>query len=462
MYHPQRASPQPSQSYLIPAFNLDDDNFEPLWASASQPFNPHSESPSQRRSPVEEVDPIIEEEIALCKAWVATSEDSVEGNGKKSGRVLDGNRIRLVFSQFCEIYNSVRDRHQSGSCDNTVYQEAELEYCTIYNALFTLTECWKIVKDHPKWKKSQDISDSTTLWGELNDEAADSEDVEAQEVPAPIGRDRAKGRSHPLSIYELSRELELGSRVERPNFDDDEIDDVAPLDNGLFHLYEVISVKSPKIGTRLKIDDVAGLDNSEFDLRSDEYEEDKFVLYEVNSDHEEGEFNSDEEVREKEKGVPAAMRCFDRAKIYIYMRSGDGENGVVAMRREKFVPLGGPSGGDERRGGNVYLQVGGAMNLLLLFRNSIHFRAGRGSHGQGSKMNGAKGEDVVVKVPPGMVVRAVGKDGVVGGVLLELLYSGDKALLLPVGRGGRRNASFKSGTNKVARIAENGEEGPEM
>ncbi|GJR40075.1 kinase-like domain, phloem protein 2-like protein, partial [Tanacetum coccineum] len=162
----------------------------------------------------------------------------------------------------------------------------------------------------------------------------------------------------------------------------------------------------------------------------------KFELYEVNSDNEEGEFDSDEalegeeEVREKEKGVPAVMRCFDLAKIYV--RSGDGGNGVVAMRREKFVP------------------------------NSIHFRAGRGSHGQGSKMNGAKGEDVVVKVPPGTVVRAVGKDGVVGDVLLELLYSGDKALLLPRGRGGRGNASFNSGTNKVPRIAENGEEDPEM
>ncbi|GKB21919.1 GTP-binding protein OBGC, chloroplastic, partial [Tanacetum coccineum] len=184
-----------------------------------------------------------------------------------------------------------------------------------------------------------------------------------------------------------------------------------------------------------------------------------------NSDNEEGEFESDEElegeeVRENEKGVPAVMRYFDRAKIYV--RSGDGGNGVVAMRREKFVPLGGPSGGDGGRGGNAYLQVDGAMNSLLPFRNSIHFRAGKGSHGQGSKMNRAKGEDVVVKVPPETVVRAVGKDGVVGDVLLELLYSGDKALLLLGGRGGRGNASFKSRTNKVPRIAENGEEGPEM
>ncbi|KVH91459.1 hypothetical protein Ccrd_006518 [Cynara cardunculus var. scolymus] len=171
-------------------------------------------------------------------------------------------------------------------------------------------------------------------------------------------------------------------------------------------------------------------------------------------------FATEDKIEDDEKGVPAVMRCFDRAKIYV--RSGDGGNGVVAFRREKFVPLGGPSGGDGGRGGNVYLEVDGSMNSLLPFRNSIHFRAERGSHGQGSKMNGAKGEDVVVKVPPGTVVRAAGKDGVPGDVLLELLHRGDRALLLPGGRGGRGNASFKSGANKVPRIAEDGEEGPEM
>ncbi|GKD69130.1 GTP-binding protein OBGC, chloroplastic [Tanacetum coccineum] len=72
-------------------------------------------------------------------------------------------------------------------------------------------------------------------------------------------------------------------------------------------------------------------------------------------------------------------------------------------------------------------------------------------------MNGTKGEDVVVKVPPGRLLKRLGKTG-----LLDLLYSGDKALLLPGGRGGKGNASFKSGTNKVPRIAENGKEGPEM
>ncbi|CAL5415691.1 unnamed protein product [Camellia sinensis] len=109
-----------------------------------------------------------------------------------------------------------------------------------------------------------------------------------------------------------------------------------------------------------------------------------------------------EEVKEKEKGVPAVMRCFDRAKIFV--KAGDGGNGVVAFQREKYVPFGGPSGGDRGRGGNVYVEVDGSMNSLLPFRQNIHLRAGRGSHGQGKKQNGEKGEDVVVKVAPGTVI----------------------------------------------------------
>uniref|UniRef100_M8CGJ0 GTPase obg n=1 Tax=Aegilops tauschii TaxID=37682 RepID=M8CGJ0_AEGTA len=89
---------------------------------------------------------------------------------------------------------------------------------------------------------------------------------------------------------------------------------------------------------------------------------------------------------------------------------------------------------------------------------SLHYRAGRGAHGQGSQMAGAKGEDVVVKVPPGTVVRSAAGDI----ELLELMKPGQRALLLPGGRGGRGNAAFKTGTNKVPRIAEKGEKGPEM
>lgn len=183
--------------------------------------------------------------------------------------------------------------------------------------------------------------------------------------------------------------------------------------------------------------------------------------YEFDESFDQGDVFEGEATKEKEKGVPAVMRCFDGAKIYV--KAGDGGNGVVAFRREKYVPLGGPAGGDGGRGGNVYVEVDVSMNSLLPFRQSVHFRAGRGGHGHGKKQHGAKGEDVVVKVPPGTVVReSVGRGGLQGDVLLELLQPGQRALLLPGGRGGRGNASFKSGTNKVPKIAENGEEGPEM
>ncbi|KAK1318918.1 hypothetical protein QJS10_CPB04g00781 [Acorus calamus] len=184
-------------------------------------------------------------------------------------------------------------------------------------------------------------------------------------------------------------------------------------------------------------------------------------------DEEESESESEEEDDmeddkvEKERGLPAVMRCFDRAKIYV--KAGDGGNGVVAFRREKFVPLGGPSGGDGGRGGNVYIEADPSMNSLLPFRKSVHFRAGRGGHGQGRNQGGAKGEDVVVKVAPGTVVReAPGEGEEEGAVVMELVKPGQRSLLLPGGRGGKGNASFKSGNNKVPRLAENGELGPEI
>ncbi|KAI7746350.1 hypothetical protein M8C21_030601, partial [Ambrosia artemisiifolia] len=264
-----------------------------------------------------------------------------------------------------------------------------------------------------------------------------SSEIKLSDLPLPTHKQNKP--SSDINIYKIDDNLESNSLDSDNNNNNNEEEDEedSGFDYGKFELFEVNS-------------------DDEFD--------DEYVIDELGFENEhKGEEDLGlelEDVKEKEKGVPAVMRCFDRAKIYV--RSGDGGNGVVAFRREKFVPLGGPSGGDGGRGGNVCLEVDSSMNSLLPFRNSIHFRAGRGSHGQGSKMNGAKGEDVVVKVPPGTVVRAAGKDGVPGDVLLELLHVGDRALLLPGGRGGRGNASFKSGTNKVPRIAENGEEGPEM
>jgi GTP-binding protein len=199
----------------------------------------------------------------------------------------------------------------------------------------------------------------------------------------------------------------------------------------------------------------------EYDEEGDDDDDDAEVVVfhpddDDDDDYEDGEDAEEADGEAKEKGVPAVMRCFDTAKIFA--KAGDGGNGVVAFRREKYVPHGGPSGGDGGRGGDVYVEVDGEMNSLLPFRKSVHFRAGRGAHGMGQQQAGAKGEDVVVKVPPGTVVRT--SDGRVE--LLELMKPGQRALLLPGGRGGRGNAAFKSGTNKVPRIAEKGEKGPEM
>lgn len=188
------------------------------------------------------------------------------------------------------------------------------------------------------------------------------------------------------------------------------------------------------------------------------HDEDSIFIQPEEEWQEHGEEEHD--VQCKDKGVPAIMRCFDRTRIFV--KAGDGGNGAVAFRREKFVPFGGPSGGDGGRGGNIIVEVDGAMNSLLPFRKNLHFRGEKGGNGRGKKQGGARGEDVIVKVAPGTVIREAIKGGVDGDVLLDLLHPGQRACLLPGGRGGRGNASFKSGFNRVPRIAENGEEGPEM
>ncbi|KAL2614237.1 hypothetical protein R1flu_025929 [Riccia fluitans] len=165
----------------------------------------------------------------------------------------------------------------------------------------------------------------------------------------------------------------------------------------------------------------------------------------------------DEEEVCKERGIPAVMRCFDRAKIYV--KAGNGGNGVVAFRREKFVPFGGPSGGTGGRGGHVYIEADSSMNSLLPFRNKVHFRAGRGAHGGGKSKDGAAGTDITIKVPPGTIIRESSPEG---KVLLELTKPGQRQTLLPGGAGGRGNAAFKTGRNNAPQLAEFGEEGTEM
>ncbi|MBC7263038.1 MAG: GTPase ObgE [Chloroflexi bacterium] len=146
---------------------------------------------------------------------------------------------------------------------------------------------------------------------------------------------------------------------------------------------------------------------------------------------------------------------FDEAKIHV--RAGDGGNGCVSFRREKYVPLGGPNGGNGGAGGDVYIVASRHLNTLLAFEKKRHFKAGRGEHGRGKDQHGARGEDVLIEVPLGTVVR----DAESGELLADLVADGQKVLVAKGGRGGRGNASFATPTNQAPRIAEKGEPGQE-
>ncbi len=149
------------------------------------------------------------------------------------------------------------------------------------------------------------------------------------------------------------------------------------------------------------------------------------------------------------------VRFFDRAKIYV--KGGDGGNGIVAFRREKYVPRGGPSGGSGGRGGHVYLVADPGLNTLLPFTKRTHFRAERGGHGGPNNRTGAAGQDLRISVPVGTVVR----DGETGEILADLVQPGQEVRVARGGRGGRGNAAFKSDRNRAPRLAEKGEPGEE-
>ncbi len=143
----------------------------------------------------------------------------------------------------------------------------------------------------------------------------------------------------------------------------------------------------------------------------------------------------------------------DEAKIHV--AGGDGGNGCMAFRREKFVPRGGPSGGDGGRGGNVYLESSEHLNTLLKFRYKREFQAERGRHGEGSNRHGRDGADLVIQVPVGTVVYHETS----GEKLWDFDAPGQRFLASKGGRGGRGNARFATSTHQAPRKTEPGRPG---
>jgi GTP-binding protein len=150
------------------------------------------------------------------------------------------------------------------------------------------------------------------------------------------------------------------------------------------------------------------------------------------------------------------MQFLDQAKVYV--RSGDGGNGCISFRREKFVEFGGPDGGAGGRGGDVIIECVANLNTLLDYRYQQHFKAKKGGHGKGQNRSGAKGADVVLKVPPG--TQILDADGET--LIADLVNPGDRIVLLRGGNGGFGNMHFKSSINQAPRHANPGQTGEEL
>lgn len=145
----------------------------------------------------------------------------------------------------------------------------------------------------------------------------------------------------------------------------------------------------------------------------------------------------------------------DEAKIQI--KAGDGGNGCVSFRREKYCPKGGPDGGDGGEGGSIYIEADPNRHTLIDLYYRPFYKAGRGVHGQGKKKYGAHGEDILIKVPVGTVI----KDQETGEVLCDLDSAGESYLAAKGGKGGRGNAHFATPTRQAPRFAEEGRQGEE-
>ncbi|MCL4508795.1 MAG: GTPase ObgE [Chloroflexi bacterium] len=143
----------------------------------------------------------------------------------------------------------------------------------------------------------------------------------------------------------------------------------------------------------------------------------------------------------------------DHAEIIVH--AGNGGDGSAHFRREKFVPFGGPDGGDGGRGGSIYLVGETNLNTLGRFVHQHEFRAGHGGHGGGNRRHGAKGHDLIIRVPAGTIVRLTGSDT----VLADIMEPGRRVLVARGGRGGLGNVHFATATNQAPRVADRGEPG---
>lgn len=145
----------------------------------------------------------------------------------------------------------------------------------------------------------------------------------------------------------------------------------------------------------------------------------------------------------------------DKAKIYV--KGGDGGDGIISFRREKYVPNGGPAGGDGGKGGNVIFRVDEGLRTLMDFRYQRHFKAQRGEKGRNKSQHGANAEHMVVRIPPGTVII----DDDTQEVLADMTRNGQEIVVARGGRGGRGNIRFATPNNPAPELAENGEEGQE-
>ncbi|MFD1886394.1 GTPase ObgE [Paenibacillus wenxiniae] len=145
----------------------------------------------------------------------------------------------------------------------------------------------------------------------------------------------------------------------------------------------------------------------------------------------------------------------DKAKIYV--KGGDGGNGAISFRREKYVPNGGPAGGDGGRGGDVIFRVDEGLRTLMDFRYQRHFKGQRGEKGRTKNQHGAGADDMIVRIPPGTVII----DETSGEVLADLTRHNQEIVVAKGGRGGRGNTRFSTPANPAPYLAENGEEGEE-